>query len=145
MWRLKTLPDSRSLRSRNGTTGRETVIDTSEYFCGVDREARRASRAFLPWTRAGSATLPAASGGPGTSLDQGILDQEREMIEAGLARARGRVSGSSGPAAKLASGDGIRNQSPRGRGKSNSRRRERSPRCHIPALSAEISGIPEDS
>jgi hypothetical protein len=35
------------------------------------------------------------------------------MIEAGLARARGGVSGSSGAAAKLGLRDGIRNQSPR--------------------------------
>jgi transcriptional regulator with GAF, ATPase, and Fis domain len=47
------------------------------------------------------ATLPAASGGPGTSLNKRILDQEREMIEAALAEARGRVSGNSGAAAKL--------------------------------------------
>ena len=47
------------------------------------------------------AVQPAASGGPGTSLNRRILDQEREMIEAALSEANGRVSGISGAAAKL--------------------------------------------
>ena len=42
-----------------------------------------------------------AAGGPRTSLNKRILDQEREMIEAALAEANGRVSGSSGAARKL--------------------------------------------
>ena len=44
---------------------------------------------------------PTASDGPMTSLNKRILDQERELIEAALAEANGRVSGSSGAAAKL--------------------------------------------
>jgi PAS domain S-box-containing protein len=44
---------------------------------------------------------PATSDGHGTSLSRRILDQEREMIEAALVEANGRVSGSSGAAAKL--------------------------------------------
>jgi len=47
------------------------------------------------------AAQPAASEGPPTSLNKRILDQEREMIEAALAEANGRVSGISGAAAKL--------------------------------------------
>jgi len=47
------------------------------------------------------AAQPAASGGSMTSLNKRILNQEREMIEAALAEANGRVSGSSGAAAKL--------------------------------------------
>jgi transcriptional regulator with GAF, ATPase, and Fis domain len=47
------------------------------------------------------AAQPAASDGPGTSLNRRLLDQEREMIEAALVEANGRVSGSSGAAAKL--------------------------------------------
>jgi len=125
MWRLKTLPDSASWRSQNGTTGNETAFDTSEYFCRVDREAPRASRAFLPWTRAGSprCRLPPAPALPSTKE---FSTEELEMIEAGLARARGRVSGSSG---RSETGPPRRNQKskPSVRGKSNSRRRERSP------------------
>jgi transcriptional regulator with GAF, ATPase, and Fis domain len=47
------------------------------------------------------ATHPGAADGPRTSLNKRILDQEREMIEAALAEASGRVSGSAGAAAKL--------------------------------------------
>jgi transcriptional regulator with GAF, ATPase, and Fis domain len=47
------------------------------------------------------AAQPAASDGHGTSLNRRLLDQEREMIEAALVEANGRVSGSSGAAAKL--------------------------------------------
>jgi len=47
------------------------------------------------------AAQPPASNGPKTSLNKRILDHEREMIEAALAEANGRVSGSSGAAAKL--------------------------------------------
>jgi transcriptional regulator with GAF, ATPase, and Fis domain len=47
------------------------------------------------------AAQPPASNGPKTSLNKRILDHEREMIEAALAGANGRVSGSSGAAAKL--------------------------------------------
>jgi DNA-binding NtrC family response regulator len=47
------------------------------------------------------AAQPVAAGGPRTSLNKRILDQEREMIEAALAEANGRVSGSSGAARKL--------------------------------------------
>jgi transcriptional regulator with GAF, ATPase, and Fis domain len=47
------------------------------------------------------AVQPAASNSTGTSLNKRILDQEREIIEAALAEANGRVSGSSGAAAKL--------------------------------------------
>jgi transcriptional regulator with GAF, ATPase, and Fis domain len=47
------------------------------------------------------AAQPPASDGPRTSLNKRILDQEREMIEAALAEANGRVSGGSGAAAKL--------------------------------------------
>jgi PAS domain S-box-containing protein len=47
------------------------------------------------------AAQPAAFEGPPTSLNKRILDQEREMIEAALAEANGRVSGISGAAAKL--------------------------------------------
>jgi formate hydrogenlyase transcriptional activator len=47
------------------------------------------------------ATHPGAPNGPRTSLNKRILDQEREMIEAALAEASGRVSGSAGAAAKL--------------------------------------------
>ena len=44
---------------------------------------------------------PTPSDGPRTSLNERILDQEREMIEAALIEANGRVSGSSGAAVKL--------------------------------------------
>jgi len=47
------------------------------------------------------AAQPAPSDGPRTSLNERILDQEREMIEAALIEANGRVSGSSGAAVKL--------------------------------------------
>ncbi len=47
------------------------------------------------------AAQPAPSGGPRASLNERILGQEREMIEAALVEANGRVSGSSGAAAKL--------------------------------------------
>jgi PAS domain S-box-containing protein len=47
------------------------------------------------------AAQPSASDGPTTSLNKRILDHEREIIEAALAEAFGRVSGSSGAAAKL--------------------------------------------
>jgi transcriptional regulator with GAF, ATPase, and Fis domain len=47
------------------------------------------------------AAQPVADRGQRTSLNKRILDQEREMIEAALAEANGRVSGSSGAAAKL--------------------------------------------
>jgi len=47
------------------------------------------------------AAQPDTSNSPSTSLNNRILDQEREMIEAALAEARGRVSGNSGAAAKL--------------------------------------------
>jgi transcriptional regulator with GAF, ATPase, and Fis domain len=47
------------------------------------------------------AAQPPASDGPRTSLNKRILDHEREMIEAALAEAGGRVSGGSGAAAKL--------------------------------------------
>jgi transcriptional regulator with GAF, ATPase, and Fis domain len=44
---------------------------------------------------------PSSSGSPTNSLNKRILNQEREMIEAALAGANGRVSGASGAAAKL--------------------------------------------
>src|SRR6266481_9298300 len=47
------------------------------------------------------AAQPPASNGPKTSLNKRILDHEREMIEAALAEANGRVAGSFGAAAKL--------------------------------------------
>jgi transcriptional regulator with GAF, ATPase, and Fis domain len=44
---------------------------------------------------------PSLSDGPRTSLNKKILEQERELIEAALAEANGRVSGTGGAAAKL--------------------------------------------
>jgi PAS domain S-box-containing protein len=47
------------------------------------------------------AAQPAASDGSSASLNKRILEQEREMIEAALAVSNGRVSGTTGAAAKL--------------------------------------------
>jgi formate hydrogenlyase transcriptional activator len=47
------------------------------------------------------AAHPPASDTPRVSLNKRILEQEREMIEAALAEANGRVSGTAGAAAKL--------------------------------------------
>jgi transcriptional regulator with GAF, ATPase, and Fis domain len=75
-----------NIRELQNVIERSVILSDSGVFC-VDES----------WF----AAQPAASDGPRTSFNKRILDHEREMIEAALAEANGRVSGNLGAAAKL--------------------------------------------
>jgi DNA-binding NtrC family response regulator len=69
----------------------QNIVERSVILCTGDTFT--IDEAWLPRGGSGAGTKPA--------LPHTLKDQERELIEAALTRSRGRVSGSSGAAAKL--------------------------------------------